>query len=80
MLLNRFGVQGLEIRSRIRTAAATHVLGGCTFTWGGFPKLGVPLWGPYKKDFSSLGSLLRSIYSGEVPLILPNRSCKLGSG
>ena len=29
-------------------------------TNGGFPKLGVPFWGPYNKDYSILGSILGS--------------------
>ena len=26
--------------------------------YGGFPKLGVPFWGLYSKDYSTLGSIL----------------------
>ena len=31
---------------------------------GGFPKLGVPLWGPHHKDYGILGSILGSPYLG----------------
>ena len=34
---------------------------------GGFPKLGVPFWGPNNKDYSILGSILRSPYFGKLP-------------
>ena len=29
-----------------------------SYTYGGFPKLGVPFWGPHNKDYSILGSIL----------------------
>ena len=32
--------------------------------YGGFPKLGVPFWGPYIKDNSILGSILGSLILG----------------
>ena len=34
---------------------------------GSFPKLGVPFWGPYNKDYSILGSILGSSYLGKLP-------------
>ena len=40
---------------------------------GGFLKLGVPLWGPFNKDCSILGSILGSPYLGK----LPNSVCPL---
>ena len=33
----------------------------------GFPKLGVPYWGPHNKDYSILGSILGSPYFGKLP-------------
>ena len=35
--------------------------------YGGFPKLGVPFWGPYNKDYSILGSRMGSPYFGKLP-------------
>ena len=35
--------------------------------YGGFPKLGVPFWGPYNKDYSISGSILGSSYLGNLP-------------
>ena len=35
---------------------------------GGFPKLGVPFWGPYTKDYSILGSKLGSPILGNYQL------------
>ena len=34
---------------------------------GGFPKLGVPFWGPYTKDYSLWGSMLRCTSFGKLP-------------
>ena len=34
------------------------------FRSGSFPKLCVPFWGPYKKDYSILGSILGSPFLG----------------
>ena len=34
---------------------------------GGFPKLGVPFWGPNNKEHSILGSILVSLYFGKLP-------------
>ena len=33
----------------------------------GFPKLGLPFWGPKNKDCRSLGSILGSPYLGKLP-------------
>ena len=33
----------------------------------GLPKLGVPFWGPYNKDYSILGSIMGSPYFGKLP-------------
>ena len=33
---------------------------------GGFPKLGVPFEGPYKKDYSILGFILRHLLFSQV--------------
>ena len=33
----------------------------------GFPKLGVPFWGPENRDYSILGSILGSPYFGQLP-------------
>ena len=33
----------------------------------GFPKLGVPVWGPHSKDYSILGSILGSPDFGKQP-------------
>ena len=35
--------------------------------YGGFPKLGVPFGGPYKKDYSILGSILGYPNFGKLP-------------
>ena len=34
---------------------------------GGFPKLGVPIWGPNNKDYGILGSILGYLYFGKLP-------------
>ena len=34
---------------------------------GGFPKLGVPFWGPHTKDYTIRGSILGFPYFGKVP-------------
>ena len=40
-------------------AAATVIIATCNGALcGGFPKLGVPFWGPYNKDYRILGSIL----------------------
>ena len=43
--------------AQVRIAAAVTVIGG-------FPKLGVPSWGPHNEDYSILGSRLGSPYFG----------------
>ena len=40
-------------------------------TYGGFPKLGLPFWGPNNKDHSIFGSILGSPYLGKPPYV-PN--------
>ena len=37
--------------------------------FGGFPKLGVPFWGPSNKDYSILGSILGSPQFGKLPFV-----------
>ena len=37
------------------------------FNMGGFPKLGVPFWGPNINDYSILGSILGSPGFGKLP-------------
>ena len=32
----------------------------------GFPKLGIPFWGPYNQDYSILGSILEPRYFGKL--------------
>ena len=41
-----------------------------TATSGGFPKLGVPLWGSLNKDYTILGSTLGFPNFGKLPSIL----------
>ena len=45
---------------------------GSYLSCGGFPKIGVPFWGPHNKDYNILGSILGSPHFGK----LPNRRCK----
>ena len=35
-----------------------HIISPSYGPYGGFPKLGVPFWGPNNKDYSILGSIL----------------------
>ena len=37
--------------------------------YGGFPRLGVPFWGPHNKDYRLLGSILGSHYFGKLPYV-----------
>ena len=45
-----------------------------TRVFGGFLKLGVPYWGPYKKDYSILGLTLRSPILGNYHFSWLSRS------
>ena len=36
-------------------------------SYGGFPKVGVPFWSTYNKDYGNLGSILGSPYCGKLP-------------
>ena len=42
--------------------------------FGGFPKLGVPFWGPNNKDYSTLVSILVSPFLGELPFWATGRT------
>ena len=39
---------------------------GNPYIWG-FPKLGVPFWAPYNKDYNISGSVLGFPYLGKLP-------------
>ena len=38
----------------------------------GFPKIRCTFWGPHKKDYSILGSILGSPYFGKLPYLVHN--------
>ena len=52
--------------SQVRPGARGHK---CfrVYKYGSFPKLGLPFWGPYNRDYSILGLILGSSYVGKLP-------------
>ena len=58
------------LQAAVAAAQPPHILlvtGGLGKVCGGFPKLGVPFWGPYNENCSILGSILGSLYLGKLP-------------
>ena len=66
----------LQPKSKILLAELRRLGTHCCFpavvkfrlnSFRGFPKLGVPLWGPYNKDYRIVGSMLGPPDSGKLP-------------
>ena len=69
-----FRVTGLSPRPAVNCPAFSH---GFVFITGGFPKLGVPFWGPNNKDYSILGLHWGSPILGKYQVGSSNIRCDI---